>query len=124
VDAAAALTWTVYCPVFPDGWFVETGSFRLGGGGTLRIAYKGPNGARLELREGAICGDPSACRPSGQESGTTAFGDREGTLIALEGGGHAVVVDAGAPVSWMAIGANLDEATFRDLAAAIHRVTP
>lgn len=123
-DAAVALPWDVYCPVLPDAWFVETGSYRLGDGGTLRIAYKGPDGARIELREGAICGDPSACRPAGQEIGTTAFGDRQGTLIALEGGGHAVVVDAGAPVSWLAVGANLDEATFRDLVAAVHRVAP
>lgn len=123
-DAAAALPWAVYCPVVPDTWFVETGSFRLGDGGTLRIAYKGPDGARLELREGAICPDPSTCQPSGQEMGPTAFGDRQGTLIALEGGGHAVIVDPGAPVSWLAIGANLDEPTFRGLAAAVHLVAP
>ncbi len=121
--AAAALDWDVYCGVFPEGWFVETGSYRLRDGGQLTIAYRGPNGARLELRQGAFCGDPNGCVPSGQEQGQAAFGDRQGTLVVLDGGGYAVVVDRGAPISWLAIGANLDEASFRALVAALHRVT-
>ncbi len=122
-SAAGALDWDVYCAVFPDGWFVETGSYRLRDGGQLTIAYRGPNGARLELRQGAFCGDPSGCVPSGQEQGQAAFGDRQGTFVALDGGGYAVVVERGAPISWLAIGANIDEASFRALAAALHRVT-
>ncbi len=121
--AAAALDWDVYCGVFPEGWFVETGSYRLRDGGQLTIAYRGPNGARLELRQGAFCGDPNGCVPSGQEQGQAAFGDRQGTLVVLDGGGYAIVVDRGAPISWLAIGANLDEASFRALVAALHRVT-
>lgn len=121
--AAAALDWDVYCGVFPEGWFVETGSYRLRDGGQLTIAYRGRNGARLELRQGAFCGDQGGCVPSGQEQGQAAFGDRQGTLVVLDGGGYAVVVDRGAPISWLAIGANLDEASFRALAAALHRVT-
>lgn len=121
--AAAALDWDVYCGVFPEGWFVETGSYRLRDGGQLMIAYRGPNGARLELREGAFCGDLGGCVPSGQEQGQAAFGDREGTFLVLDGGGYAVVVDRAASISWLAIGANLDEASFRALVAALHRVT-
>ncbi len=121
--AAAALDWDVYCGVFPDGWFVETGSYRLRDGGQLTIAYRGPNGARLELRQGAFCGDLGGCVPSGQEQGTAAFGDRQGTFVALDGGGYAVVVDRAAAISWLAIGANLDEASFRALVAALHRVS-
>ncbi len=117
--AATNLPWDVYCAVLPDGWFVEAGNYRLGGGGTLRIAYDGPNGSRLELREGAICGSESDCRPSGQTVGQAAFGDRQGDLIALDGGGYEIVVEPDAPVSWLAVGANLDEAAFRDIASAL-----
>jgi hypothetical protein len=60
--------------------------------------------------------------PSGQESGPATFGDRDGTLVVLEGGGYAIVVDRGAPLSWLAIGANLEEAEFRALAAALRVV--
>jgi hypothetical protein len=120
--AAANLPWAVYCAVLPASWFVEAGNYRLGGGGTLRIAYDGPAGARLELRQGAICADKSACHPSGEALGAAAFGDRDGALVALEGGGYEIVVDADQDVSWLAIGANLDEAAFRDIAAALHHV--
>ena len=53
--AAQAFTWDVYCAVLPAEWFVDTGSFRLADGGMLVVTYKGPGGARIELREGATC---------------------------------------------------------------------
>lgn len=34
---AAAVEWTVYCPVLPDEWFVRDGQYRLAGGGWLEI---------------------------------------------------------------------------------------
>ena len=52
--AAAAVQWTVYCPVLPKGWFVVTGRYRLAGGGRLEISYRGPSGASFTLREGAV----------------------------------------------------------------------
>lgn len=122
-DVAALVGWAVYCGVVPDGWFVESGNYRLRDGGQLTIAYRGPGGTRLELREGSFCADAS-CTPSGQAAGTASFGDREGAFIEMEGGGYAVVVGAGSSVSWLAVGANLDEATFRDLAAALRLVAP
>jgi hypothetical protein len=121
-DAAARMAWDVYCPVFPEGWFVDVGTYRLAGGGRLEIAYKGPAGARFELREGAFCEDPSGCVPSGTEIGGAPFGDRIGTLIATDDGGYALVVDRGQPVSWMAIDHGLDEATFREFCAALQIV--
>jgi hypothetical protein len=115
--------WDVYCAVLPDGWFVDDpSSYRLRGGGQMTVTYRGPNSTRLQLREGAFCEDTSGCVPTGQDSGPAAFGDRTGTLVELEGGGYAIVVDRGAPVSWLAIGANLDEAEFRELAAALRVV--
>jgi len=120
---ATAVDWDVYCGVLPDGWFVDDpSSYRLRDGGQMIVTYRGPNGARLQLREGAFCSDENGCVPSGQDSGPATFGGRDGTLVALEGGGYAVVVDRGAPLSWLAIGANLEEAEFRGLAAALRIV--
>jgi hypothetical protein len=118
-SVAAAVDWTVLCPVLPSGWFVEAGQYQLAAGGQLAIAYRGPGGARISLDEGAWCTDGSGCGPAGQELGTAAFGDREGTLIAIEGGDFAVIVDAGSTVSWLLTGDGLDEATVRTFAAAL-----
>lgn len=118
-SVAAAVAWTVYCPVLPSGWFVETGQYRLAGGGRLAIAYRGPGGARFTLEEGAWCTDGSGCVPSGTDMGATAFGDREGTLIATETGSFAIVVDASATISWSLVGVGLDEATVRSFGAAL-----
>jgi hypothetical protein len=118
-SVAAAVDWTVYCPVLPSGWSVETGQYRLAGGGRLAITYRGPGGVRFTLREGAWCTDGSGCVPSGADMGTTAFGDREGTLIATDGGSFAIIVDAGATISWLFAGEGLDEATVRTFGAAL-----
>ncbi len=118
-SVAAAVDWTVYCPVLPSGWFVEAGQYRLAGGGRLAIAYRGPDGARFSLDEGAWCTDSSGCVPAGTDLGTTTFGDRTGTLVATDDGEFAIVVDAGSPISWALTGDGLDEATARTLGAAL-----
>ena len=118
-SVATAVDWTVYCPVLPSGWFVEAGQYQLAGGGRLAIAYRGPGGTRFSLDEGAWCTDGSGCVPAGEELGTTAFGDRDGTLIGLEGGDFAVMVDPGSSSSWLLTGEGLDEATIRTFAAAL-----
>ncbi len=121
-DAAVVLNWTVYCAVLPSGWFVDTGGYRRAGGGRLEIAYRGPGGARLELREGAFCTDGSGCVPSGTESGDAPFGDQTGTLIATDDGGWAVVVDRGAAISWLAVGSGIGEDQFRAITTALAAV--
>ena len=118
-SVAAAVDWTVYCPVLPTGWFVESGQYRLAAGGRLAIAYRGPGGARFSLDEGAWCTDGSGCVPAGTEMGSTAFGDRNGTLIATPDGNFAIVVDAGSTISWALTGDRLDEATVRTFGAAL-----
>jgi hypothetical protein len=122
-EAASTLNWTVYCAVLPSGWFVDTGGYRQAGGGRLEIAYRGPGGARLELREGAFCTDGSGCVPSGTEAGEASFGDKTGTLISTDDGGWALVVDAGAAISWLAVGRGVDEAAFRAITAALSAVS-
>ena len=118
-SVAAAVEWTVYCPVLPSGWFVEQGSYRLPAGGRLTITYRGPGGAHLTLSEGAWCTDGSGCTPAGANAGPAAFGDREGALVAGDGGRIAIVVDPGAPVSWQLTGDGLDEGTLRMVGAAL-----
>lgn len=121
-SVAASVAWTVYCAVLPDGWFIESGNYRLRSQGQMRVAYRGPDGAHLELSEGAFCADANGCVPNGQANGTAMFGDLDGTMYDLDGGGLAIVVDQGAAISWLAIGGNLDQPTFRALVAELHRV--
>ena len=113
VAAANALDWTVYCAILPSGWFVGAGEYRQAGGGRLEISYEGPSGARLELRQGAFCGDANGCVPDGSDAGEAVFGDMDGALVALDDGGWAVTVDRGAPISWLAIVSGADEAAAR-----------
>jgi hypothetical protein len=88
----------------------------------MRIAYKGPGGARFELSEGAFCEDADGCAPSGPDAGPAAFGDLTGTLVIGTDGRYAVVVDRGADQSWVAIGVDLDVEVFKDFAANLVRV--
>jgi len=120
--AAAAVTWTVHCAVLPAGWFVDSGQYRGTSGGWVQISYKGPGGARFELHEGAFCTTADGCVPPGTDSGEAPFGDQTGTLVRLDGGGWAVVVDRGTPISWLAIGTGMDEVTLRRLTDSLDTV--
>jgi hypothetical protein len=109
---AESVDWTLYCPVLPAGWFVDTGEWRAAGGGRMEIAYKGPGGARLELHEGAFCSEGDSCVPDGSEAGTAAFGDLEGTLIETSDGGWAVSVAPEAAFSYLAVGSGIGQDAF------------
>lgn len=121
-DAAADLDWPLYCPALPARWSVTTGSYRGQGIGRLTISYRGPGGATLSLQQGAFCDAGDGCVPAGTEAGDAPFGDQSGTLVVLDGGGYALVVDRGASPSWLAVGQGLDEATFRDFTASFIRL--
>jgi hypothetical protein len=121
-DVAAAFDWPVYCAVLPPRWSVESGRYRSAGGGWMEMFYRGPNGARFELHEGAFCDDGDGCVPDGPDAGSAAFGDQSGTLVNGSDGRFAVVVDRGDDISWLAIGDGVDVETFKDLAAALVRV--
>lgn len=117
--AAAAVAWTVYCPVLPKGWFVVTGRYRLAGGGRLEISYRGPSGASFTLREGAFCGDPDGCVPAGTNLGPAGFGSLSGALISADDGSWAIVVDPGANPSWLLVAQVASEAAARDLGTSL-----
>jgi hypothetical protein len=116
-SVAASVDWAVYCPVLPAGWFVDSGSYRLAGGGRMEIGYKGSGGRHLQLREGSFCTDGSGCVPSGSALGDAPFGDQTGSLIATSDGGWAMVVAPGAKPSWLLAGTGMDEEAFRQIAA-------
>ncbi len=115
---AAAVSWPVYCPVLSDGWFVDGGQYRLAGGAWMEVAYRGPGGARIELREGAICGSGD-CGLEGADLGAADFGDRAGTIYDQGGGRYEVVVDPGASPSWVLVAIGLSEADARTIAAGL-----
>lgn len=119
-SVAADVEWTLYCPVLPGGWFVVTGEYRLAsGGGRMEITYRGPSGAGLELHEGVFCSEADGCVPPGSDAGGASFGGMSGALVALDGGGWAVVVDRGAAISWMAVITGVDEAAARVIAQGL-----
>ena len=113
---ADAVDWPVYCPVLADRWFVDSGQYRLAGGGWLEIAYRGPDGARIVLREGAYC-DGDDCAPGGTDLGDAAFGDLAGVVRDVRDGRFAVLVDPAASLSWELVSSGLTEADVRTIAA-------
>ncbi len=118
---AQAVTWDVYCAVLPAGWFVDAGEFRLAGGGKMEIAYKGPGGQRIEVREGTYCAGIDGCIPTGPDAGTATFGDRAARLVDA-GGGAWLAVAEGGDVNWEAKGTGMDGAVLAAFAAAFARV--
>jgi hypothetical protein len=120
--AASSLGWPVYCAVLPSRWLVVTGSYSGGSGGKLEISYKGPNGARFELHEGAFCAGADGCVPPGADAGSVEFGDQTATLVHLDDGRVAAVVARGDRPSWLAIAGGLDDAAFRSMTSVLIRL--
>jgi hypothetical protein len=119
---AGAVSWTVYCPVLPAGWFLEAGSYRLADGGRVDVTYAGPGSSKLEVREGAFCvADPSTCSPGDHVVGSVAFGDRQGELATLDSG-YVVTVAAGENPSWQVVATGVTQDAVTALAAAMTAV--
>lgn len=114
---AGDVTWDVYCAVLPAGWFVDSGSFRLAGGGKLEISYKGPGGQRIEMRQGAYCAGVDNCIPTGPDAGSASYGGRPARLVDT-GGGTWLVVAEGGDVNWEAKGIGMDGPTLASHTAA------
>lgn len=113
------MAWPVYCAVLPDGWFLETGSYRLADGGRLEVTYRGPADVHVEIVEGNVCGgeDADVCVPRDAVIGPSALGDREGELGRLANG-LVLDLDRGATPSWRATGLGLSEEAFRAICTA------
>jgi hypothetical protein len=122
-NLAQSVGWTVYCAVLPKGWYVSAGSYRLANGGKLLISYKGPDGATLSLSEGSFCTDGTGCVPAGTDSGAARFGSLPATLVAVDGGGYAIVAARGQTPSWLMVTTGLDQATTMAYGEALAEVT-
>lgn len=119
---AAAVAWDVYCPVLPEGWFVDDGQYRLAGGGWMEISYDGPGEASLLLRQGMDCAEPDDCVPPGRDVGETALGGRSAALVAGDDGSWTAVADRGARPSWVLVLRGVAEPEARQVAADLHLV--
>lgn len=115
-SVADAVDWPVYCPALTGRWFVDAGQYRLAGGGWLEISYRGPDGARITLREGAYC-DGDDCLSAGTDLGAADIGDMPGALLDIGDGGYAVLVDPDGPNAWELIASGLSEDAVRAIAA-------
>ena len=122
-QAAASMGWPVYCAALPDGWFLETGTYRLADGGRLEATYRGPGDVHLAIAEGNICegSDVDACAPRDVFIGPSAFGNRQGELGRLANG-LVLDVDRGGNPSWRVTGVGLSEEDFRAICAALVNV--
>lgn len=125
VQAAAGMAWAVYCPVLPDRWYLENGSYQLGNGGILAATYRGPNQAHISIVEGNVCAefgsDVDLCAPRDLVIEPASMGDLTGALGRL-GSGLVLDVDRGANPSWRVTGLGLSQADFEAIAAAFARV--
>ena len=119
---ASDVAWDVYCPVLPARWFVETGSFRLSGGGRLVISYKGPGGQRIAIREGHYCDEEAGCVPAGTDTGPASFGDRPARLVDAGSGTWIVVAEGEGGLAWEARGTGMDGPTLAGYTAAFAKV--
>jgi hypothetical protein len=120
---AKRLTFDVYCGVVPSGWYFQTASDTYNNGGTMIASYKGPSSAIFTIKEGAFCTTSvAACSPHDTSLGSAKFGDLDGSLYTLTGGGYAIYIGAGTAHGYTATGTIMSQATFVNLAKALIQV--
>ena len=119
------MSWAVYCPVLPEGWFLESGTYQLADSGRLEATYRGPDGARIAVVEGNACADFGSdverCAPRDAVIGPAAMGDRTAELGRLANG-LVLDVDRGADPSWRVTGLGLTVDAFGAIGAGFLRV--
>jgi hypothetical protein len=121
-QAAAALSWPVYCPILPSGWVVKSGSFEGSPPGSLQVTLEGPDGATLKLDEGAFCtAGAASCAPHTAEIEAASFGGLAGTLDTTLAG-FAVYVNPGTTPAYAISGTGLSQDEFVAIAASMVRV--
>ena len=123
-EVAGKVSWDVYCPVFPAGWFVKTGNYETGAGGKVTMTYKGPSGAIVELDEGNFCfGAADICGPSATTVGPVFLADLPATLVTLRGGGNAIYVAPGTTHAYLLSGTGISQQTLLSFAATLSKVS-
>jgi hypothetical protein len=121
---AKKLPFDVYCGVVPSGWWFSVANDTYDKGGTMTAVYKGPSSGEFTIKEGAFCTiGSSACSPHDTYLGSAKFGDLLGGLYSLGPGlGYAIYINAGTTHGYTALGTNMSETTFINLAKALIKV--
>lgn len=118
--AAHVLSFQVYCAIVPSGWWLDTGSYS---GGKITITYKANGGKQIVLNEGAFCTTGvDACSPHQGTLGSAYFGNLDGQLDSLAGGGFAVYVAPGTTRGYTATGTGITQAAFVSIVAGLSMV--
>jgi hypothetical protein len=122
-EVAAKMSWDVYCPVLPSGWYFTSGTYEQPYGGRLKMTFKGPGDATLEVDEGSFCvTDASTCSPNTATIGSANFGDLPGSLDSLSSSSLVIYVTPGTPVAYTLIATGLSQEQFVSTAATFAKV--
>jgi hypothetical protein len=122
-EAAAKLSFDVYCAVLPSKWWLQSGEYKIPNGGYLTLTYKSSSGASFTIQQGNIC--PTDCAiAAGTHVGPWAFGDRTGELwwLPVPGSNTMIVGSMTRPNYLMTSGSSVSQATFKAFSAALHKV--
>jgi hypothetical protein len=125
--ASRAMSWNVYCPVLPAGWYVSAEPNGIYDNtakpsGVIWIVYTGPNGARFRVYEGSFCLTSAAACSAGTTIGPADFADMQGTLKALATGGYGLYVRPGSNVGYTITGSNITQSLFVSFAQGMVKV--
>jgi hypothetical protein len=120
-DAAAALSFHVYCAVLPSGWWLQTASYVLPAGGFLQAEYKSSGGAGFSLWENGWCPPGHACIAHGPQIAAATFGGLAGTLH-LNTGTYTLEVGTWAHPLYLMVGSGMSQAQFVAYAKALIKV--
>lgn len=127
VKAAKTLKFDVYCARLGKGWGLSTSPgmswAATKSGGWLKINYKGPSGATIDVSEGAFClTSPAACSPNTGNLGIGSFGGLSGDLDSTTDD-FAIYVSPGTTHAYSLVGHNVSQATLQSIGAAL-KVVP
>jgi hypothetical protein len=121
-QAAAALSFDVYCGALSSDWWLEGGQFLQSSGGSLTASYQNVKGWTISLGEGNFCPGLPDCWQSTSSLGTASFGSLSGSLKLVSAGTYGVFVDAGTTHGYRIIGKGMTQAQFVSWAAALVKV--
>jgi hypothetical protein len=125
VDAAAHVSFDVYCAVLPNGWYIQGGSYYPRPTGTeIDVVYKGPGGAVLQFMQGANCTTSvAACSVHVAILGTTPFGPLTGELdFASATPDYVIFVNPGTNHGYTMLGTGMTQPAFIAFCAAMKKV--
>lgn len=121
VEAAAALSFDVYCAVLPSGWWLQSGSYTGASGGFVQVEYKTAGTSYFDVWEGSWCPPSKACIGPGGLLGPASFGGLSGSLY-LNNTTYTLRVGSVSHQQYLMVGSGMNQAQFVALAAALIKV--